>query len=64
MNSNERSISHGDPLRPARPVPDPEFRALLVKLVDALRVTSSTVDDLVEDLTSDRWERSPRREVL
>ncbi len=59
MTSNDQIPGQSGPLRPARTGPDPELRALLVRLVDTLEVTRITVDDLVRDLTSDRWQGPP-----
>jgi hypothetical protein len=38
---------------------DPDLKALLARLVDALEEARLTVDDLARDLASGEWQRLP-----
>jgi hypothetical protein len=40
-------------------ISDPELKALLAKLADALEAARVTVDDLARELASGRWQRPP-----
>jgi hypothetical protein len=55
MEPKKQATEHETLLRPGRTPPGPELRALLVELADTLKVARVSVDDLVRDLTADRW---------
>ena len=56
MEPEKQATERETPPRPGRTPPGPELRALLVELADALKVARVSVDDLVGDLTADRWQ--------
>jgi hypothetical protein len=56
MQPEEQATERETPARPGRTPPGPELRALLAELTDALKVVRVSVDDLVGELTADRWQ--------
>jgi hypothetical protein len=56
MEPEKQATERETPPRPGRTPPSPELRALLVELMDTLKVARVSVDDLASDLAADRWQ--------